>query len=108
MTKTYKAAFIVPIGASKILGEDGWEFESSLRLSKKMGDDLIETLKLKFLEEYSGIKKYAGEGIGMSMMLDDKQEVEIIYFQLSDGALASLSKIRQCIDVSSEAEVFVP
>lgn len=108
MTTKYKAAFIVPIGASRILGEDGWEFESSARLSKNIGDDLIETLRLTFLEEYSGIRKYAGEGIGMSIMFDDNQEVEMIYFQLSGGALASLSEIRQCIDVSSGAEIFVP
>jgi hypothetical protein len=108
MTTKYKAAFIVPIGANRVLGEDGWEFESPARLSKNIGDDLIETLRLTFLEEYSGIRKYAGEGIGMSIMFDDNQEVEIIYFQLSGGALASLSEIRQCIDASSGAEIFVP
>lgn len=108
MTKGYKAAFIVPIGARKILGEDGWEFESSVRLSKDIGDGLIKTLKLTFLEEYSGIRKYAGEGIGMSIVFDDNQEIESIYFQLSGGALASLSDIGQCIDASSEAEIFVP
>ncbi|RAU39808.1 MULTISPECIES: hypothetical protein [unclassified Pseudomonas] len=108
MTKGYKAAFIVPIGARKILGEDGWEFESSVRLSKDIGDGLIKTLKLTFLEEYSGIRKYAGEGIGMSIVFDDNQEVESIYFQLSGGALASLSEIYQCVNASSEAEIFVP
>ncbi|WP_062379690.1 hypothetical protein [Pseudomonas abietaniphila] len=108
MTTKYKAAFIVPIGASRILGEDGWEFESSARLSKNIGDDLIETLRLTFLEEYSGIRKYAGEGIVMSIMFDDNQEVEIIYFQLSGVALASLSEICQCVDVSSGAEIFLP
>ncbi len=108
MTKQYKAAFVVPIGATKILGEDGWEFESAERLSKNIGNYLIGTLKLNFLEEHSGIKKYAGEDIRMSILLDDTQEIESIYFQLSGGALASLSEICQRMDVSSEAEIFVP
>ena len=108
MTIKYKAAFIVPIGASRILGEDGWEFESSARLSKNIGDDLMETLRLTFLKEYSGIRKYASEGIVMSIIFDDNQDVEIIYFQLSGGALASLPEICQCVDVSSGAEIFVP
>ncbi|MEX5540953.1 hypothetical protein VRC24_11560 [Pseudomonas poae] len=108
MTNQYKAAFIFPIGATKILGEDGWEFESSERLSKNISNYLIETLKLKFLEEYSGIKKYEGEDIRMSILLDDTQEIESIYFQLSGGALTSLSEICQSIGISSEAEIFVP
>ncbi|MFJ4051921.1 hypothetical protein ACIPZC_00415 [Pseudomonas sp. NPDC089743] len=108
MTKQHKAAFIVPIRASRILGEDGWEFESSERLSKNICNYLIENLGVKFLEKYCGISKYTGKGIGMSLLLDDNQEVEIIYLQLSAEALASLSKICQSIDISSEAEFFVP
>lgn len=63
MTKQYKAEFIVPIRASRILGEDGWEFESSERLSKNLCNHLIENLRVKFIEEYCDIIKYAGEGI---------------------------------------------
>ncbi|MFG0541604.1 ParB N-terminal domain-containing protein [Pseudomonas sp. YQ_5] len=108
MTKQYKAAFIVPIRASRILGEDGWEFESSERLSKNFCNHLIENLRVKFIEEYCDINKYAGEGIRMSLLLDDNQEVEVIYLQLSVEALASLSEMCQSIDISSEAEFFVP
>lgn len=44
----------------------------------------------------------------MSLLLDDNQEVEVIYLQLSVEALASLSEMCQSIDISSEAEFFVP
>jgi hypothetical protein len=60
MIKRYTAAFLIPIGANKVLGEDGWEFESSQRLSKDIAEHLIAELKLDFVEMYSGIKRYVG------------------------------------------------
>jgi hypothetical protein len=69
MKTKYTAAFIIPIGACKNLGEDGWEFESSDRLSNEVAGHLIAALGLNFVETYSGIKRYVGENIGMSLFL---------------------------------------
>lgn len=46
MKRNYQAAFIIPIGASKFLGDDGWEFNSVERLPEGMGEYLAERLKL--------------------------------------------------------------
>ena len=67
MQGKYQAAFIVPIGANKVLGEDGWEFGSSGRISEEIKDDLIESLRLSFLEGYLGIESYIDADIKMSI-----------------------------------------
>lgn len=78
MKERYQAAFVIPIGANKVLGEDGWEFKSSERLSKKLGQYLVEVLNLEFVETYSGIRRYAGDHIKMSIVFDGDNEIESI------------------------------
>jgi hypothetical protein len=108
MKKKYLAAFLVPIGANKVLGEDGWEFESSQRLPEDVAELLIAELKLDFVEMYSGIKKYVGDNISMSIFLDDDNEMENIYFQVFGNSLKALTELCQDPQVSSNAEMFVP
>ncbi|MFP3925101.1 hypothetical protein [Pseudomonas sp. W5-36] len=108
MKQKYIAAFLVPIGAVKLLREDGWEFESSQRLSKDIAEHLIEELKLDFVEMYLGIKRYVGNAISMSIFLDDDNEVENIYFQVFGHSLKALTELCQDPRVSSKAEMFVP
>ena len=108
MTKKYKAAFLIPVGARKILGEDGWEFDSPGRLSKEVADHLIVALRLDFVEMYSEIKKCVGDNISMSIFLDDKNEVENIYFQVSGDSLNALAELCQDPKVFYKAEMFVP
>jgi len=108
MKGKYKAAFIVPVGAKKVLGEDGWEFESSVRLSEEIKDYLIQSLRLSFLESYLGIESYVDGDIKMSVIFDDQKEIENIHFQLYGGSLAVLSEACQSSRLSSKAELFVP
>ncbi|MBI6646964.1 hypothetical protein YA0745_29045, partial [Pseudomonas synxantha] len=56
MSNKYQAAFVIPVGANKTLGEDGWEFESSERISRDLEAYFARTLELDFVKEYSGIK----------------------------------------------------
>ena len=104
----YQAAFIIPVGARKFLDEDGWEFDSPARLSEDIKDYLIESLKLGFLESYLGVESYVDGNIKMSIILDDKNEIEIFYFQLYGDALGRLTELCQSGRVSSEAELFIP
>ncbi|MGE6387592.1 hypothetical protein ACQKEN_18255 [Pseudomonas sp. NPDC078416] len=108
MIKRYTAVFLIPIGANKTLGEDGWEFKSPKRLSKEVVEQLISALRLNFIELYSGIKRYVGDDIGMSIFLDDMNEVENIYFQVFGNSLKALTELCQDPQMSSEAEMFVP
>lgn len=108
MKGKYQAAFIVPIGVNKVLGEDGWEFESSGRLPNEIKDYLIESLKLGFLESYLGIESYVDDDIKMSVIFDDQNKIESIHFQLYGDSLTILSEICQGSRLLSEAELFIP
>lgn len=44
----------------------------------------------------------------MSLFLDDNNEVENIYFQVSGNSLEALTELCQDLQVSSKAEMFVP
>jgi len=108
MKEKYKAAFIVPVGANKILGEDGWEFETSKRIPSEIKDYFIEPLNLRFLESYLGIESYEDGNIKMTVIFDSQGEIENIHFQLYQDVLSVLSKICQGGKVSAEVELFVP
>jgi hypothetical protein len=108
MKRKYQAAFIVPVGANKVLGEEGWEFGSSTRLPGEIKDYLVQSLKLSFLESYLGIESYADSNIKMSVIFDDKNKIESISFQLYGDALAILTEVCQGNRLPSEAELFIP
>jgi len=108
MKGKYQAAFIVPVGANKVLGEDGWEFESSGRLSEEIKDYLIRLLKLSFLESYLGIESYVDGDVKMLVIFDDHNEIESIHFQLYGDTLTILSEVCQGGRIPAEAELFIP
>ena len=108
MDNKYQAAFIIPNGSNKILGDDGWEFKASCRLSDGIKDILIEQLKLGFLESYLGIDAYIGGDIKMSIVYDEKNKIEHIFFQLHGDGLLLLSKLYQAYKIADEAELFIP
>ncbi|MBI6850972.1 hypothetical protein BTW15_18245 [Pseudomonas syringae pv. tomato] len=108
MKRNYQAVFIIPIGASKVLGDDGWEFDSVERLPEGMGEYLAERLKLEFIEAYTGIRRYVNNQINMSISFDSANEVESIYFQAFDNGLVLLSEACKIEEVACHAEIFIP
>ncbi len=108
MKINFEAVFINPIGAHKELTEDGWEFDSPVRISNKLGEHLVEEFGLEFEEEYSGIRKYTGENLSMSMFLDEDGGIENIYLQVSPEALMMVKGVCQGPAVCVEAEIFIP
>lgn len=108
MKRNYQAAFIIPLGASKVLGDDGWEFDSGERLPESTGGYLAELLNLEFIEEYTGIRRYISNQVNMSIFFDSANEVETIYFQTFDNGLALLSEACEIEEVACHAEIFIP
>ncbi|KWT02811.1 MULTISPECIES: hypothetical protein [Pseudomonas syringae group] len=108
MKRNYQAAFIIPIGASKVLSDEGWEFDSVERLPEGTGGYLAERLNLEFMEEYTGIRRYVSNQINMSIFFDSANEVESIYFQAFDNSLALLSEACKSEEVACHAEIFIP
>jgi hypothetical protein len=108
MKGKYKAAFIIPIGTNKILGENGWEFETSNRLKEEVKEFLIDALRLKFLESYLQIDCYINENIKMSISYDDQKQIESIYFQTYNDTLTVLSDLFLAGGSVSNLELFIP
>lgn len=108
MKRKYQTAFILPVGANKLLGADGWEFKSSAPLSHDIKENLVQSLRLEFFESYLGIESYISDNMKMSVFFDEKCKVESITFQLYGDALSKLSTVCQSDRISSDAELFIP
>ncbi|MGZ8171874.1 MULTISPECIES: hypothetical protein [Methylobacter] len=107
MKEKYKAAFIIPVGAKKTLGEDGWEFETSQRLPTELSTFLVNELNLKFLESYSDSDIYINESIKMTVAYDHDKLIELVYFQLVGDALITLKTVFAG-DILGNSELFIP
>lgn len=108
MKEKYQAAFIIPQNSSKTLTDNGWEFQSSTRISSNVKDTLVGLLGLVFIENYLGIESYANDKIKMSVILDETNEIESIHFQLHADGLSILSNAYQNESLFSETELFTP
>jgi hypothetical protein len=107
MKEKYKAAFIIPVGTKKTLGEDGWEFETSQRLSTELSAFLIDALNLRFLESYSDFDIYINDSIKMTVAYDQDKLIEFVYFQLVGDALITLKTVFSG-DILENSELFIP
>lgn len=108
MKGRYKAAFIIPTGAKKILGDDGWEFDSKNRLPGYVKDFLVDDLKLSFLESYLVYVVYANENIKASISHDEEGKIDYVSFQVYGNNMATLSGAFRASLVAKDAELFVP
>lgn len=108
MNGKFKAAFIIPLETKKVLTENGWEFDSVNRLSMSIRDYFINAFKLRLLERYLGIESYAGENRKMSVFYDDGNQIESIYFQLSEDALKELRASFEAGNWMGESGLFIP
>lgn len=104
----YKAAFVLPSGATKALGENGWEFASEKHLPTSTKDFFVAAFKLKPLESYLGIESYEGDNMKMSVIYDDRHLIESIYFQLRGDTLAALEDHFNAHQSARSCELFVP
>ncbi|AEF99690.1 hypothetical protein [Methylomonas methanica] len=107
MKEKYKAAFIIPVGTTKTLGEDGWEFETSQRLSTELSAFLVDTLGLRFLESYSDSDTYINDNVKMAIAYDHDKLIEFVYFQLVGDALITLKTVFSG-DIFENSELFIP
>lgn len=102
----YEAAFLLPLGANKVLRDDGWNFETSDRISRDLIEILQEKWGFKFLESYLGIDSYVNDGMKMSVIFDD-DKVEQISFQLYNGSLDVFRRL-DLEGFAKSVESFIP
>jgi len=108
MKGKYEAAFIIPIGANRELGEDGWDFKTNNRLPAEIKKFLTDGLNLKFSESYLGIDSYVDENIKASVFHDDQNQIENIHFQVYGNAMTALSDVFQASFIANKSELFIP
>lgn len=106
--KPYQAAFIIPAGARKFFGENGWEFRSSRRLPNDLADYLMSVFSLELVETYAGIKRCLGQQMDMQIVCDSNDEIENLYLRLNKICPAKLVEIFQAFDNFNEIEIFIP
>lgn len=108
MRGKYEAAFILPNGSKKILGEDGWEFEGAERISPDILDFLINLLKLNLSESYLGMERYIGDNLQATVVYDDKRKIEHVAFQIYNDVSQQLIKIFTNSNYKENNELFFP
>ena len=107
MKEKYKAAFIIPVDALKTLGENGWEFETSKRISIALSTYLIGELNLRCLEKHSDFDSYISDSVKMTIIYDDDKLIESIYFQLIGDSLPKLKALLRDSRLEN-FELFIP
>ncbi|MGL5388708.1 MAG: hypothetical protein ACRC2A_20015 [Enterobacterales bacterium] len=105
----YKSFYILPSMAKKTLSEHGWDFESKSRLPEHLESDLVIALNLNFIESYSGVNDYKGDGFKVTFIKDDDSHIESIYFRVYHSGLSELVElVSSLLEKYDFMEVFVP
>ncbi len=102
----YSVGFLIPKDANRILGDDGWEFESNLRLPVNI-ESLIET-QFSIGESSSSFSAYDGPSLKVDVFKDECGEIENIYFRFYDDATPELPGFLKEVQSSNQLEFFVP
>lgn len=105
----YKSFYILPSMAKKTLSEHGWDFESKSRLPEHLESDLVIALNLKFIESYSGVNDYKGDGFKVTFIKDDDSHIESIYFRVYHSRFNELINFVSSLFKNDDImEVFAP
>ncbi len=103
----YKAAFLIPLGTDKTLGEYGWEFGIKY-FTVDILSFLIGLLGLVLEESYLGIDKYIGEDIQASVIHNDEGKIEHVSFQIYGNNKKRLEEAFISSKLDSSCELFFP
>ncbi len=106
MSSRYSVGFLIPQNSSRVLGNDGWEFESDSRLPSIIESLLKENLSL--VETSPDFSAYEGRGLKVSVLKDQKGEIENIYFRFYDGVASELPGFLQPYQSNENLDFFIP
>jgi len=105
MEAKYKAGFLIPKGARKRLGEDGWEFESNERLPNELESRLAKELTMSASgKEFSS---FEGNSIKVEVSKDSNGHIETVYFRFYIEP-PRLPRFLENIENKNAMEFFVP
>lgn len=105
MDAKYKAGFLIPQGAKKSLGEDGWEFESDERLPYELESHLAKELTMSASgKEFSS---FEGNSIKVEVSKDSNGQIESVYFRFYYGP-PRLPSFLENIENIDAMDFFIP
>ena len=110
MSRDYRATFVIPLGARRILGDGGWEFFSRNRIPQEIVGALMADLALVESDSYLGMQEFFGEHVKAIVLRDKQGQAETVYFRaygdrdVHDELLRALSALRN----RGAVEVFSP
>jgi hypothetical protein len=108
MRGKYKAAFLVPAGAEKSLGDDGWEFKSEAGVSEDVKYFLTDILDLNYSKTKLGISYYESESVQASLFYDEQGTIENVYFQVYGRDMEPIEKKFLESSFVGSLEFFIP
>ncbi len=106
MISKYSVGFLIPKEAHRHLGDDGWEFESNLRLPADI-ESLLNS-KLSLCESSPDFSAYDGIGIKVNVFKDEQGEIENIYFRFHKGVTPELPDFLKNSAHCKDLEFFIP
>ena len=106
MMSRYSVGFLIPKGASRELGDDGWEFESDSRLPATVEALLKDEFSLR--ESASDYSTYEGPKIKVDVFKDENGEIENIYFRFYEGIPPKLPDFLRDNECYKDLEFFTP
>jgi hypothetical protein len=102
----YAVGFLIPKDANRVLGDDGWEFESDSRVPLSIETLLSSVFSLR--ESASGYSSYEGSKIRADVFKDKNGEIENIYFRFYESVPPELPDFLKVDEYSKNLEFFVP
>lgn len=106
MRGVYSVAFLLPMGAERSLGDDGWEFNSEQRISSQLESVLKGEYLLRTASDECSY--FEGENISIEVFKDRNGLVENVYFRFYGGVPPSLPVCLRDADFIKKTEFFVP
>jgi len=102
----YKVGFLIPSGAIKRLGDDGWEFDSD----KTLPDEIEEILKSSLLLTSSSADhaSYDGEKLKADVFKDANGAIENVYLRFYGDDSPSLPRFLDGHKALVDVEFFKP
>jgi len=81
MSGSYRATFVIPKGAHRMLCDTGWEFSSLDRIPQDIVDVLMAELALVETDAYLGMQEFSGKYAKATVLLDEQGQAENIYLR---------------------------